>query len=157
MANVNTHTYIYIHIPPVRKELADQLIGVFVNMSAHIKFFSNGEGSFSLLMTFCKKRVLSILSTKLWCSQCLFQIGEEAQKIEYVKKGIDYTSTAASKTAETFTKTGQAIAESDAFNQITKVCLYMCFIGVFFRQVWFKKQSIVYGDYNHGHDYFFEF
>jgi len=48
------------------------------------------------------------------------EIGEEAQKIEYVKKGIDYTSTAASKTAETFTKTGQAIAESDAFNQITK-------------------------------------
>lgn len=45
---------------------------------------------------------------------------EEAQKQEFVKKGIDITSSAASKTAETISKTGQAITGSDAFNQITK-------------------------------------
>ncbi|XP_012934643.1 mitochondrial import inner membrane translocase subunit TIM44 isoform X2 [Aplysia californica] len=45
---------------------------------------------------------------------------EEAQKKEFVKKGIDMTSSAASKAAETITKSSQAIAESDAFNQISK-------------------------------------
>jgi len=45
---------------------------------------------------------------------------EEAQKQEFVKKGMDITSSAASKTAETISKTGQAITGSDAFNQITK-------------------------------------
>ena len=49
------------------------------------------------------------------------QTVEEAQKQEFVKKGMDITSSAASKTAETISKTGQAITGSDAFNQITKV------------------------------------
>merc|ERR1719422_2267454 len=47
------------------------------------------------------------------------EISEEAQKQEYVKKGIDLTSSAASKTKESVVKTGQAIADSDAFGKIT--------------------------------------